>query len=89
MALTTAACVLIACDECEQVLENPDGGEVHFENEAQAREIALSYEWHELGAGRIVCAEHPDLIEEHGLSQPGPGAMTFTFALDTDPEVLL
>ncbi|MFI5867703.1 hypothetical protein [Streptomyces sp. NPDC051546] len=89
MAFTTASCVLIACDECAQVLENPDGGECHFGTEEQAREAALAYEWEELAAGRIVCTEHPDLLEEHGRSQPGPGAMTFTFNLGTDPEVLL
>ncbi|NXY98208.1 hypothetical protein HYE82_28325 [Streptomyces sp. BR123] len=91
MALKTATCLLAACDECGQVLEHPDGGEIHFGTEAQARETALTYAWQELPGGRLVCDadEHQGLLEEHGRLQPGPGAMTLTFDAETDPEVWL
>lgn len=90
MAFKTATCVLITCDECGQVLENPDGGEYHFDTEEQAREVALTYEWEQLPDGRLVCVDnHQELLEELGRIQPGPGAMTFTFSPDTDREAWL
>ncbi|MCY0922332.1 hypothetical protein OS965_29940 [Streptomyces sp. H27-G5] len=90
MAFKTATCLTAACDECGHVLETPDGGEVHFATEQQARDSAATYEWEVLEDGRLICPDgHLDLLEEHGRLQPGPGAMTFTFDTDTDPEVLL
>lgn len=84
MAFTTETCVLIACDECGQALEHPDGGTVHFDTEAQARETAPAYDWEQLPDGRLICdGDHQDLLEEFGRIQPGPGAMTFTFDTDT------
>ncbi|MFK0238204.1 hypothetical protein [Streptomyces vinaceus] len=87
MALKTVTCLAAVCDECGQVLENPDGGEAHFDTEQQAREVAATYEWELLEDGRLICSEgHLELLEEHGRIQPGPGAMTFTFTFDTEPE---
>lgn len=90
MAFKTVTCQVALCDECGQTFENPDGGEVHFDSQQQAREIADSYEWVALDDGRLICPEgHEEFLEERGRLQPGPGAMTFTFDTDTDLEGLL
>lgn len=51
----THPCVIIRCDRCEQGIDwNGEGGEAHYENEAEALDAAQDCDWY-VKDGVVLC----------------------------------
>jgi hypothetical protein len=89
MAFRRVTCVIAVCDVCGSS-QDPDGGEPHFETEADAVQFALGDQahlpdtWYQRADGRLVCwrrnAVHDQARVTDAHYQPGsdPWGVHFT-----------